>query len=107
VKPCARITGSVTPDYRRATVAPGADRGSPPWRGASAAQPRRLLAPVRPGIGTDDAASGAHHARAVRGRLIRPLVIKQSGLSHGRGGLNEPDHLQDFVPRLLFVSLRV
>jgi hypothetical protein len=53
-------------DYRRASAAPGADRGSLPWRGASAAQPRRSLAPVRPGVGTDDAAPGADHARADR-----------------------------------------
>jgi hypothetical protein len=31
-----------------------------------AAQPRRLLAPVRPGVGTDDAAPGDTHARPKR-----------------------------------------
>jgi hypothetical protein len=37
---------------------------SPPCRSASAAQPRRSLPRVRPGVGTDDAAPGADHARA-------------------------------------------
>jgi hypothetical protein len=36
---------------------------SSPWRGASAAQPCRLLRPVRPGIRADDAAAGTYHAR--------------------------------------------
>jgi hypothetical protein len=34
-------------------------------RGTSAAQPRRLLPPFRAGVRADDAAAGAHHARAV------------------------------------------
>jgi hypothetical protein len=55
---CSRV------DYRRATVEPGAARGSLPWRSASATQPRRLLPPVRPRVGADDSAAGAHHARA-------------------------------------------
>jgi hypothetical protein len=40
--------------------------GSPPWL-AGQALPRRLLAPIRPGVRTDDSAPGAHHARPERG----------------------------------------
>jgi hypothetical protein len=41
--------------------------------------PHRLLPPVRPGIGTDDAAVGAHHARAERWHwhVVGPAVRAQ------------------------------
>jgi hypothetical protein len=43
-----------------ATIPPApAVRRSLRWRSASAAQPGRSLLPVRPGVGTDDAAPGA------------------------------------------------
>ena len=51
---------------QRVFRAPDAARRLPPWRSTSAAQPRRLLPPVRPGVGTDDSAAGAHHAWAER-----------------------------------------
>jgi hypothetical protein len=57
---CSRVS------YQRVFRAPDAARRSSPWRGASTRQPRRLLPPVRPGVGTDDSAAGAHHARAER-----------------------------------------
>jgi hypothetical protein len=47
-------------------------RCSSPRRSARAAEPRRLLAPVRPGVGTDDAAPGADHAGAECRYVIRP-----------------------------------
>jgi hypothetical protein len=48
-----------------ATVAPGADRGSSPLHPGQALA-LWLFPPVRPRVGTDDAAPGAHHARAER-----------------------------------------
>jgi hypothetical protein len=67
---CTRSTADRLPD---------AARRSSPWRGTSAAQPRRLLPPVRPGIGTDDSAAGAHHAWAERWHwhVIGPRVRAQ------------------------------
>jgi hypothetical protein len=60
-------------------LAPGADRALPPWRGTSATQSRRLLAPVRPGVSTDDAAPVADHAQAERWHwhVIWPTVRAQ------------------------------
>jgi hypothetical protein len=69
VKPCANKTDSVHPAGERASIrsarfcsAPG-----PLFRGLTAAAQalaRRLLPPVRPRIGTNDAAARAHHARS-------------------------------------------
>ena len=62
-----------------AIIRPAPCRRSSPRRSASAAQPRRSLLPVRPGVGTDDAAPGAHHARAERWHwhVIGPRVGAQ------------------------------
>jgi hypothetical protein len=56
-----------------------------PWRGASAAQPRRLLPPVRPGVGTDDAAPGADHARGRMSAAARDLARGRRSESPGGG----------------------
>jgi hypothetical protein len=70
---CSRVS------YQRVFRAPDAARCSSPWRGASAAQPRRLLPPVRPGVGTDYATAGADHAGAERWHchVIGPRVRAQ------------------------------
>jgi hypothetical protein len=75
-------TACLQPGVRNNSRRCHAARRSSPWRGASAAQPRRLLAPVRPGVGTDHAAAGADHARAERWHwhVVRPAVGTQHRL---------------------------
>ena len=71
------MIASVAPSGLPASnVPPDAGRRSLPRRGTSAAQPRRLLAPVRPGVGTEASAREQHERRP----LFGPIVVWLWGL---------------------------
>jgi hypothetical protein len=84
--PCARNAGSVHPFGEPASICgtrrcsrlgPGSTRSPQllPRQGL----PRRLLPPVRPRVGTDDAAARAHHPRPERRyrHVVRPALGAQ------------------------------
>jgi hypothetical protein len=64
--------------------------------------PRRLLLPVRPGVGADDAAAGAHHAGTERGHGDGPAA-----LSADRGAMEKLSAVYGNQLRILAYATRM